>query len=180
MWRLYSSEKIEGRRSRGWQRIRWLIDISDSVDMCLRKVQEIGKDSEAWCAHSSWGCRESDMTTQLKNSITSHHSEWLSPKNWCFQFVVLKKTLESPLDSKEIKSVDPKENQPWIFIEGLILKLQYFGHLMQRLNSLGKTLMLGNIENQCPWLRAGGEVGDWRWDGWMASLIQWIWANFRR
>ena len=61
--------------------MRRLDDISDSVDMCLRKVQEIGKDSEAWCAHSSWGCRESDMTAQLKNSITSHHSEWLSPKN---------------------------------------------------------------------------------------------------
>ena len=38
------------------------------------------------------------------------------PKNWCFQIVVLEKTLESPLDSKKIKSVNPKENQPWIFI----------------------------------------------------------------
>ena len=38
------------------------------------------------------------------------------PKNWCFQIVVLEKTLESPLDSKEIKPVNPKGNQPWIFI----------------------------------------------------------------
>ena len=50
---------------------------------------------------------------------------WL-PKNWCFQTVVLEKTLESPLDSKEIKSINPKVNQPWIFIgrtdaEALIL-----------------------------------------------------------
>ena len=45
-----------------------------------------------------------------------HHKEGWAPKNWCFQTVVLEKTLESPLDSKEIKAVNPKENQSWIFI----------------------------------------------------------------
>ena len=44
------------------------------------------------------------------------HKEHWAPKNWCFQTVVLEKTLESPLDSKEIKPVNPKGNQPWIFI----------------------------------------------------------------
>ena len=44
------------------------------------------------------------------------HEEGLGLKNWCFRTVVLEKTLESPLDSKEIKPVNPKENQPWIFI----------------------------------------------------------------
>ena len=44
------------------------------------------------------------------------HKEGWMPKNWCFWTVVLEKTFESPLDSKEIKSVNPKENQPWIFI----------------------------------------------------------------
>ena len=44
------------------------------------------------------------------------HKEGWAPKNWCFQTVVLEKTLESPLDSKEIKPVNPKGNQPWIFI----------------------------------------------------------------
>ena len=55
-----------------------------------------------------------------------------------------------PLDCKEIQLVNPKENQSWVFIEGLIwkLKLQYFGHLMQRANSLEKTLMLGKIEGR--------------------------------
>ena len=55
------------------------------------------------------------------------------------------KTLESPLDYKEIKPVNPKGNQP---LEGLILKLklQYFGHLMGRIGSLEKTLMLGKTE----------------------------------
>ena len=44
-----------------------------------------------------------------------HREDWV-PKNWCFQTVVLEKTLESPLDIKEIKPVNPKGNQPWIFI----------------------------------------------------------------
>ena len=64
--------------------------------------------------------------------------------------LVLEKTLESPLDSIEIKPVNPKGNQPRLFIEylkGLLLqlKLQYFGHLMRRTNILEKTLMLGKI-----------------------------------
>ena len=59
--------------------------------------------------------------------------------------MVLEKTLESPLDCKNIQPVHPKGGQSWVFIEGLMLKLklQYFGHLMQRLDSLEKTLMLG-------------------------------------
>ena len=74
---------------------------------------------------------------------------WVS-KNWCFQTVVLEKTFDSSLDCKEIKPVSPKGNQPWIFTEGLLLKLklQYFGHMMWRANSLEKTLMLGKIEGQ--------------------------------
>ena len=70
-----------------------------------------------------------------------------APKNWCFWTVVLEKTLESPLDCKEIQPVHSKGDQPWVFLEGLMLKLklQYFGHLMQRADSLEKTLMLGGI-----------------------------------
>ena len=64
--------------------------------------------------------------------------------------VVLEKTLESPLDSKEIKAVNPKEIDPEYSLEGLLvkLKLQYFGHLMQRADSLEKTLTLGKIEDK--------------------------------
>ena len=60
------------------------------------------------------------------------------------------KTLESPVDSKEIKPVNPKGNQPWLFTGGLMLKLklQYFGHLMGRANSLEQTLMLEKIEGR--------------------------------
>ena len=61
--------------------------------------------------------------------------------------MVLEKTLESPLDCKEIQPVHPKREQSWCLLEGLMLKLklQYFGHLMRRVDSLEKTLMLGGI-----------------------------------
>jgi len=68
-------------------------------------------------------------------------------KNWCFWSVVLEKTLEHPLDCKEVQPVYPKEISPRCSLEGLMVKLkfQYFGHLMRRANSFGKTLMLGRI-----------------------------------
>ena len=61
---------------------------------------------------------------------------------------MLEKTLESPLDSKKIQPVHPKEISPEYSLEGLMfkLKLQYFGHMMQRVDSLEKTLTLGKIE----------------------------------
>ena len=61
--------------------------------------------------------------------------------------MVLEKTLESPLDCKEIQPVRSKGDQPWDFFEGMMLKLklQYFGHLLRRADSLEKTLMLGGI-----------------------------------
>ena len=64
--------------------------------------------------------------------------------------MVLEKTLESPLDSKEIKPVHPKGNNPEYSLEGLKLKLklQDFGHLMQRADSLEKTLMPGKVEGR--------------------------------
>ena len=78
------------------------------------------------------------------------HKEGWAPNNWCFWVQVLKKTLESPLDCKEIQPVNPKRNQPWIFLEKPILKLklQYFHHLMRRANSLEKTLMMGKVEGR--------------------------------
>ena len=73
------------------------------------------------------------------------YKESWAPKNWCFWTVVLEKTLESPSDSKEIQPDNPKGNQSWILLK---LKLQYFGYLMWRTDSLGKTLMLGKIEGR--------------------------------
>ena len=76
-----------------------------------------------------------------------YKESWV-PKNWCFWTVVLEKTLESPLDSKEMKPVIPKEINPEYSLEGLMLKLklQYFSHLMWRNDSFEKTLVLGMIE----------------------------------
>ena len=63
---------------------------------------------------------------------------------------MLEKTLESPLDCKEIQPVHPKRDQSWVFIEGLMLKLklQYFGHLMRRADLFEKTLILGKSEGR--------------------------------
>ena len=93
------------------------------------------------------------------------------PKNWCFWIVVREKILESPLDSKEIKPVNPKRNQPWM------------------LN--GKTNAEAEVHKQMthlkrPWcsegLKVKGEEGSRGWDGWIVSPIQWTWtwANSRR
>ena len=76
------------------------------------------------------------------------YKESWAQKNWCFWTVMLEKTLESPLDCNEIQPVHPKRDQSWCSLEGLMLKLklQYFGHLMWKVDSLEKTLMLGGIE----------------------------------
>ena len=97
-----------------------------------------------------------------------YKESWV-PKNWCFWTMVLEKTLENPLDCKEIQPVHPKGDQFWIFTEGLMLKLklQSFGHLMWRTDSFEKTLIR---------LKVGGEGYDRGWDGWMASLTQWTWV----
>ena len=81
--------------------------------------------------------------------------------------MVLEKTLESPLDCKEIQPVHPKGDQSWVFI-GLMLKLklQYFGHLMQRTDTLEKILMLGKIEGR---RRRGQQRMRWL-DGITASM----------
>ena len=82
--------------------------------------------------------------------------------------MVLEKTLESPLDRKEIQPVYSKEISPGISLEGLMLKLklQYFGHLMRRADSLEKTLMLGKIEGR-------RRRRQQRKKYWMATLTPW-------
>ena len=87
---------------------------------------------------------------------------------------MLEKTLESPLDCKEIQPINSKGNQPWLFIArtDAETELQYFGHLIRKTDSFEKTLMLGKIE-------AGGEGDDRGWNGWMASPTRWtcVWVN---
>ena len=78
------------------------------------------------------------------------HKESWAPKNWCFWTVVLEKTLESLLTARSSNQSILKEISPEYSLEGLMLKLklQYFGYLMWRVDSLEKTLMLGKIESR--------------------------------
>ena len=92
-------------------------------------------------------------------------------KNWCFWTVVLEKTLESPLDCKEIQPVHSEGDQPW----------DLFGR--NDVKAETPVLWPSHAENWFtgkPWfwerLRAGGEGDDRGWDGWMASLTQWTWV----
>ena len=83
------------------------------------------------------------------------------PKNWCFWTVVLEKTLESPLDNKEIQPVHPKGNQSWIFIGRTDAEAEtpiLWPPDGQRADSLEKTLLLGKIEG---WRRRGRQRMRW-------------------
>ena len=90
---------------------------------------------------------------------------------WCWR-----RLLRVPWTARKSNQSILKEISPGISLEGMVLKLklQYFGHLMWRVDSLEKTLMLGGIV-------AGGEGDDRRWDGRVASLTQqmWVWVNSR-
>ena len=99
------------------------------------------------------------------------HKKGWAWKNWCLWIVVLKKTLQSPLDSKEIKPVHPKGNQSWISIGRTDLEAE-------APNTLGTWCEeLTHLKTPHWWkrLRAGGEGDDRGRDGWMSSLTQWTW-----
>ena len=76
------------------------------------------------------------------------HKEGWTPKNWCFRTLVLEKIPESPLDYKESNQSILKEINSEYSLEGLMLKLQHFGHLMWRDDTLEKTLMRGKSEGR--------------------------------
>ena len=110
-----------------------------------------------------------------------HKEDW-SLKNWCFWTVVLEKTLESPLDCKEIQPVNLNGNQPWIFIgrtdaqaEAPILwPSDVKSQLIRKDPDAGKDWRQAETRMRC--------LDDREWDGWVASLTQWtrVWANSRR
>ena len=90
---------------------------------------------------------------------------------WCW-----KRLLRVPWTARRSNQSILKETSPGYSLEGLMLrlKLQYFGHLIRRVDSLEKTLMLGGLGE-------GGKGDDRGWDGWMASLTPctWVWVNYR-
>ena len=113
------------------------------------------------------------------------------PKNWWFWTVVLEKTLESPLDCRRSNQSILKEISPGISLEAMMLKLklQYFGHLMQRVDSLEKTLMLGGIggrrrgQQRMRWLDGITDSTTWVWvnsgSWWWTDTTKWLnWLNW--
>jgi len=97
------------------------------------------------------------------------HKEGWALKNWCFLIVMQQKTLESPLDCKEIKPVNPKGNQPWIFTGRNEAECCW---------SWSANTLATWCEELTNWerLRAGEEEDDRGWDGWMVSPTQWTWV----
>ena len=100
------------------------------------------------------------------------HKECWVLKNWWFWARVLKKALESPLDCKEIKSVNPKGNQPWIFIGRTDAKAE--APILWPPDA--KNWLIGKDPDAGKKLKAGREGDDRGWDGWMASLTPWTWV----
>ena len=100
------------------------------------------------------------------------HKEGWALKNWCFWTVVLEKTLERPLDCKEIKLVNPKGNQSWIFIGRTDAGAETSNTLATSCEEL--------THWKRPWcwerLKAGGDGDDRGWDGWGASPTEWTWV----
>ena len=85
-------------------------DMPESLDFILKSVKNFKQ------SLMTFDKIKSNFETLKQWTNQENHREGWVPKNWCFWFVALEKTLESPLDSKEIKPVNPKWNQPWIFI----------------------------------------------------------------
>ena len=105
------------------------------------------------------------------------YKESWAPKNWFFWTAVLEKTLESPLDDKEIQPIHPKGNKSWTGFGRTDPEADtpIFGYLMSKTDSL---------ERAWCWerLKVGGEGDNRGWDGWMASPTQWtlVWAGSGR
>ena len=152
--------KTKGRRRRGWQRMRWLDGIIDSMDMGLGRLWELVIDREAW--HTA--------VHGVAKSWT-----WLSywtKLNWT-ELWLWRRLLRVPWTARRSNQSILKEIRPEYSLEGLTLKLklQYFGHLMVAKEPT-------HLKRPCCWerLKAGGEGDNRIWDGWMASPIQWTWA----
>ena len=121
MWRTDSLEKtlilgnIEGRKRRTRQRMRWLDGFTDSMEMNLSKLQELVMDREAWYALIH-GVAKSQTRLSGWNELNWTIKKAEHQRTYAFELWCLEKTLESPLDYKEIQPVHPKGNQSWIFI----------------------------------------------------------------
>ena len=124
---------------------------------------------------NKWHLYDQVLTSESYGFSSSHvqmlelyHNEGWAPKNWCF-WIVLEKTLESPLDCKEIKPVNPKGNQSWIFIGRAEAETPIIWPPDAKKWLIGKDVDAGE-----DWRQEKREMTGW--DGWMASPSQWTWV----
>ena len=140
--------KIEGKRKRGWQGMKWFGGITDSMDMSSSKLRETVKDREA--CHAAVHRFSKSRTwlsdwTELNVIFKGERGRIDAFKMWCWS-----RLLRVPWTARRSNQSILKEISPEYSLEGLMLqlKLHYFGHLMWRTDSLELTLMLGKIQGR--------------------------------
>ena len=133
-----------------WWRQPWYQKTLASWKKCYDQPRQQVKKQRHYFATKSPSSQKYDFScSHVWMQELDGKENWV-PNNWYFWTMVLENTLESPLDCMEIQSVILKEIRPEYSLEGLMLmlKLQYFGHLLRRTDSFQKNLMLGKIESR--------------------------------
>ena len=169
-----------GKQWKQWQTLLWAGSKITADGDCSHKIIRLLLLRRKAMTNLDSILENRDIILPTKDGFSSSHvwmweldykESWVL-KNWCFWTVVLEKTLESPLDYKEIQPINPKGNQSWIFIGRTDAKAE----APITLASWCKEL----THWKRPWcwerLKAGGEGDDRGWDGWMASLLRWTWV----
>ena len=151
MWRTDSLEKtlmlgkVGGRKRRGWQRMRWLDGITDLMDVSLNELRGLVMDREVWCA-AIHGITKSQTRLRVTELNRSESVVWAGMRE-----VIICQFVQEQLETaRRYNQSILNEISPEYLLEGLMLKLklQCFGHLMWRTDSLEKSLMLGMIEGR--------------------------------
>ena len=144
------------------------------ISICDKPRQHIKKQRHYFANKCSYSQSYGFSSSHVWMWGLDHKEGWV-PNNWSFELWCWRRLLRAPWTARRSNESILKEINCEYSLEGLMLKLQSFGHPIRRADSLEKTLMLER-------LRARGEVGNRGWDGWIASPTQWtwIWASSER